>query len=174
FERVREWQRRRLGPAAQSAEWSMALEGAPASTGCVLANEVLDNFPVHVLEVAAGHDVREVYVDLDGDGFVERLGPLSKTALHEPARRAAGRLPEGFRFEVCAELEGWCRQVSRTLERGYLLLVDYGDMEPDLWRNHPNGTLETHRPAHLSPSPLDDPGRKDITASVNFSAVARA
>jgi SAM-dependent MidA family methyltransferase len=74
FDRVRDWQRRRLGPAVSSAEWSTDLSDPPV-VGCVLGNEVLDNFPVHVLEVTEVGNVQEVYVD--GDGFVERLGALS-------------------------------------------------------------------------------------------------
>jgi SAM-dependent MidA family methyltransferase len=174
FERVREWQRRRLGPASQSVEWSTVLEVPPGATGCVLANEVLDNFPVHVLEVDGDHDVREVYVQVEDGRLVESLGPLSEPALDEPARHAAGQLPEGGRFEVCLELEEWCRQASQALGQGYLLLIDYGDLEPALWLDHPTGTVATHGPAPLGPTPLDHPGQKDITASVNFSAVARA
>jgi SAM-dependent MidA family methyltransferase len=174
FERVRSWQGRRLGSAASVAAWSAALADPPGSVGCVLANEVLDNFPVHVLEVTAGDCVREIYVDVEEAHLVERLGPLSTPALAEPARQVAAHLGEGARFELCPELELWCRQASRALERGYLLLLDYGDVEPGIWLDHPRGTLATHGPAELGPSPLEEPGRKDITANVNFSAVLRA
>jgi SAM-dependent MidA family methyltransferase len=173
FERVREWQRRRLGPSVRSVEWSSVLGDAPGVVGCILGNEVLDNFPVHVLEIGAA-DVQEVYVDVDGDRFVERLGPPSDPALSAFAGRGARSVADPVRLEASLELEGWCRQASRALERGYLLLVDYGGVEPDLWLEHPEGTVVTHGPPELGPSPLEDPGRKDITAQVNFSAVARA
>ncbi|HEY2666718.1 MAG TPA: class I SAM-dependent methyltransferase, partial [Actinomycetota bacterium] len=174
FERVRSWQRRRLGTAATSAEWAPALGEPPGVVGCVVANEVLDNFPVHALEVTESDGVREVYVDVDGNHLVERLGPLSTPALAEPARRAARHLGGGSRFELCPELEAWCCQAARALERGYLLLVDYGGVEPGIWLDNPEGTLATHGPADVGPSPVEDPGRKDITAKVNFSAVLRA
>jgi SAM-dependent MidA family methyltransferase len=173
FERVRSWQRRRLGSAAAVAAWSTALGEPPGVVGCVLANEVLDNFPVHVLEVTAG-GVQELYVDLDGAHLVERLGPLSTPSLAAPARQAASQLGEGARFELCPELGVWSCQASRALQRGYLLLFDYGDVEPDIWLEHPRGTIVTHGPADTGPSPLDEPGRKDITAEVNFSAVLGA
>ncbi len=173
FDRVRDWQRRRLGPAAGSAEWSTDLSGPPVA-GCVLANEVLDNFPVHVLEVAEAGKVQEIYVDVDGDGFVERLGALSDLTLAEPAREAAAHLTPGARFEISCGIEAWCRDASRALTRGYLLLIDYGGLEPDIWLEHPDGTVATYRREDATPSPLDEPGSKDITADVNFSAVARA
>jgi SAM-dependent MidA family methyltransferase len=105
FDRVRDWQRRRLGPAAGSAEWSTDLSGLPV-VGCVLANEVLDNFPVHVLEVAETGSVQEIYGD--GDGFVERLDAVSDVTLAEPAREAAAHLAPGARFEISSGVEAWC------------------------------------------------------------------
>jgi SAM-dependent MidA family methyltransferase len=171
FDRVRDWQRRRLGAAAGAAEWSTDLAGPPV-VGCVLAHEVLDNFPVHVLEVAEVGSVQEI--DVDGDGFVERLGALSDVTLAEPAREAAAHLAPGARFEISSGVEAWCRDASRALTRGYLLLIDYGDLEPDIWLEHPHGTVATYRREDATPSPLDEPGSKDITADVNFSAVARA
>lgn len=173
FERVGAWQRRRLGPAAGMATWSPTLGEPPGAVGCVLANEVLDNFPVHVLEVTSV-GVQELYVDLDGSHLVEHLGPLSTPALAEPARLAAGHLGSGARFELCPELDSWCAAAAGALSRGYLLLLDYGGVEPDIWLEHPRGTLWTHGPADIGPSPLGEPGRKDITAKVNFSAVTRA
>ncbi len=168
FDRVAGWQRRRLGSAAGRAEWTSELGG------CVLANEVLDAFPVHVLEIAGDGDAREVLVGLDGDRFVETLGPLSTASLEAASRGTAACLGVGSRFEVCLELEEWFAQASRALELGYLLVIDYGDFEPGLWLRQPRGTVESPGPAGTGPSPLEEPGRKDITARVNFSAVLRA
>ena len=173
FARVQNWQRRRLGPAAGAAEWSTELSGPPV-VGCVLANEVLDNFAVHVLEVARAGEVHEVYVDVDGDRFVEQLGPLSDVALAEPARDAAAHLTPGARFEIASGVEAWCCAASCALTRGYLLVIDYGGVEPGIWLAHPDGTVVTYGREGATPSPLDEPGSKDITADVNFSAVARA
>lgn len=173
FDRVRDWQRRRLGSAAGLAEWSADLSGPPVD-GCVLAHEVLDNFPVHVLEVADAGSVQEVYVDIDDEGFVERLGALSDLTLAEPARGAAAHLAPGARFEISSGVDAWCRAASRALTCGYLLLIDYGGVEPDIWLEHPHGTVATYGRGDAASSPLDEPGSKDITADVNFSAVARA
>jgi SAM-dependent MidA family methyltransferase len=170
FERVRGWQRRRLGRAAASAAWSSALGEAPPVTGCLLANEVLDAFPVHVLEVGPDQGMEEVYVDVEEGRFVERLGPLSREALAGPAERAAKYLAEGDRFEICPGFDDWFREASRVIRRGYLLLIDYGDEEPDIWLRTPHGSLESPGPADLGPSPLEAPGRKDITARVDFTA----
>jgi SAM-dependent MidA family methyltransferase len=93
FERVAAWQRRRLGSAAWRAEWTPGLgDNSAPVCGCVLANEVLDAFPVHVLEIVAERDVREVYVGLDSNRFVETLGSLSVADLAAPSKRAAACL----------------------------------------------------------------------------------
>jgi SAM-dependent MidA family methyltransferase len=173
FGRVREWQVKRLG---RGGTRSRVVAGSRGVSRCdrLLANEVLDNFPVHVLEIAEPDEVWEVYVDVEGDRFVERLGRPSAAPLTDAARRAAAHLTGRARLEITTELEGWFRQASQALQRGYLLLVDYGDVEPDLWLDHPGGTLATYGPVDLSSCAVDDPGRKDITVKVNFSAVERA
>jgi SAM-dependent MidA family methyltransferase len=130
FDRVAGWQRRRLGSASGRAEWTSELGEAAPVCGCVLANEVLDAFPVHVLEIAGDGDAREVLVGLDGDRFVETLGPLSTASLEAASRGTAACLGVGSRFEVCLELEEWFAQASRALELGYLLVIDYGISSP--------------------------------------------
>ena len=176
FDAIAALQAERLGPVASRVEWSPHLGGPPAPAGCVLAHEVIDNFPVHLLETTADGGTRELYVDLDGDRLVERLGPLSTDSLAEAARAAGpqlGALRPGSRFEICGDLEGWCRDASHAIARGYLLAIDYGDLEPDLWRKNPRGTVVTYGPEGFREDPLTDPGGRDITADVNFSAVGR-
>src|SRR4029077_19776722 len=60
------------------------------------------------------------------------------------------------------------------VERGTMVVIDYGDEEPDLWRRHPAGTLLTYREESLGVDLLANPGEADITAHVNFSALSRA
>lgn len=174
FPAVIELQRRRLGRAADRAEWASAIEEFGPATGCILANEVFDNFPVHLLCGLGDGEVGEVYVGLDGERLVEIVGPLSDPALSAPARAASPHLREGDRFEVCPGLEQWCREASRSLERGYLLIIDYGDEEPDILSMGAGGTIATFGPMGSGRPWLEHPGLQDITADVNFSALARA
>jgi SAM-dependent MidA family methyltransferase len=98
---------------------------------------------------------------------------VSSEALADIAREAAAHLAPGARLEVCGDLEGWCREASAALEAGYLLVVDYGDVEPDLWLRNPRGTVVTYGPDGFGEDPLADPGLRDVTADVNFSALSR-
>ncbi|MCW3043354.1 MAG: hypothetical protein JWL57_1512 [Actinobacteria bacterium] len=177
FEEISELQRRRLGALAASAEWSQQLgpdSHNQVGCGCVIAHEVLDNFPVHVLEVTESGDVCEVYVAAEGGRLVEHLGPLSDPALITAAQAAASWLPPGHRLEVSVGVEGWMGEAAAAVAGGYLLIVDYGDVEPDLWLRNPRGTIVTYGPDGFGEDPLADPGLRDVTAEVNFSAVERA
>jgi SAM-dependent MidA family methyltransferase len=177
FEEVSALQRRRLGPLAASAEWSQQVRPDPYAQpgcGCVLAHEVLDNFPVHVLELNESGDVCEVYIAVERGRLVEHLGPLSHPALVSAAQAAAVRVSPGHRLEVSVEVEGWIGEAAAAIASGYLLIVDYGDIEPDLWLRNPHGTIVTYGPDGFGEDPLADPGLRDVTAEVNFSAVARA
>lgn len=171
---VRKLQRRHLDRAASKAEWAGDLEELPPVVGCVIANEVLDNFPVHVLQAVGDGQIQEVYVDLDGDLLVERLGPLSDPALAGPVAEASPHLRKGDRFVVAPGFKDWCRQADRALKRGYLVVIDYGDEEPDIWQLGPTGGVATFGPAGKGSTPLENPGTQDISTDVNFSALAHA
>jgi SAM-dependent MidA family methyltransferase len=171
---VKKLQRMHLDREVSRAEWAEDLDELPPVVGCIIANEVLDNFPVHVFQVVGEGQVQEIYVDLEGDRLVERLGPLSDPALAGPTGEASAHLSEGDRFEVSPGFDHWCRQAARSLKRGYLLLIDYGDEEPDVWKMGPGGSIATFGPAGKGKAPLDYPGSQDVTADVNFSALNRA
>lgn len=171
FDSVAELQRRTLGEAARYVEWVGSLDG-PAVTGCVLANEVLDNFPVHRFEVAAG-DILEVYVGFRDGRLAEELLPCSDEEMVAPVRKLLDELKEGDRFEICPAIGPWCRDVARALERGYLFTIDYGDEEPDIFKRGPHGTLATYGGTRPGVDALESPGLLDITFDVDFTAVAR-
>jgi len=139
--------------------------------GAIVANELLDALPVHVLDMT--HDgLREVVVaERDGE-LVEAHGAVSDPAL------LAGLPPldPGERIEVSVEMTLWVRQAASALARGFLLLFDYAyEPSPRYFRTHPQGTLMAYR-AHRarSGSWLADPGESDLTAHVNLAALRRA
>lgn len=181
FEKVRAIQAERLKGEAVRAEWSGEVGEAPPAAGCVVANEVLDNFPVQVFEVIDGQPV-ELLVGVEGDRLVETRSerPLSvrpdpaHSELAEYARVAAAHLEDGDRFEVRPGVEEWCRRADAALERGYLVVIDYGDTTPDLWIKRPAGTMVTYKDENIGLDPFDCPGERDITAHVDFTSLERA
>jgi len=154
-------------------------------TGIVFANELLDALPVHPV-VMGDPGLSEIYVDIvtPSDGrpvrFVERPGPPGDDVVQHIARFDI-QIPPGARGEVCPAAVRWVESVGRNLERGFLVLVDYGHEAHELYSDtHAMGTLTTYTRHVGQTGPdragatlpwLDDPGANDITAHVDLSAI---
>lgn len=150
-----------------------------AITGCVVSNELVDALPVHVVEAREGA-LAEVYVAIaeDGERLVERLGAPSSLRVAEYFDRYGvpwRGYPDGWRAEVCLAAEDWMGEVAGALGRGFVLTIDYGDTARRLYTpDRRRGTLMSYARHQLSERPLAAPGAQDITAHVNFTALARA
>src|SRR5262245_934777 len=125
--------------------------------GCILCNELIDNFPVHRFAIQGGR-VKEVFVTLAGGTLTEVLDEPSSPRIEErltslglfPATESAEgaqlnvppALPEGYRGEVNLAIEDWTGQLAQALDRGFILTIDYGQLAPDLYSlQHSQGTL---------------------------------
>jgi SAM-dependent MidA family methyltransferase len=149
-------------------------------TGVVLANEVLDAFPVHRFQVKQDGEAGECFVRRSGAGFDWETGSPSSAELRE-AVAAVDRdvglaaLGPGYTSEVCLLLPGWLLGIAGVLRRGAVLLFDYGYPRREYY--HPqrrDGTLACHYRHHRHADPFVYPGLQDITAHVDFTAVAQA
>ena len=139
--------------------------------GCIFSNELVDAFPVHVVEVRGG-ELQEVYVTLRGGEFKEVLMPAGEE-LKRYFRELGVELPEGFRTEVNLEAVRWLKEVSGALKRGFLLTIDYGYPSGELYASHRSaGTLLCYHRHRAVTNPYINVGEQDITSHVNFSALA--
>ena len=146
-----------------------------AVEGVVLANEFLDALPVHRVLMRGG-ELLELFV-VWRDGFAEVAAEPSTPALG--ARLAAdgvlGRLAEGQVGEVCLGVDPWLDAVDAELARGFLLAIDYGYVAAELYGpRHLAGTLLGYRGHRVVTDPFADPGRVDLTAHVDFTALHAA
>lgn len=155
--------------------WLDQPPGAPWQ-GVVLANEVLDALPVERFEIDAGGQPQRLGVCRVGEGF--GWTPIDwlpgQRALLDACLPSAQR-PAGYRSEFRPQLEGWLARLSAGLERGLMLFIDYGYPAAEYF--HPErrqGTLACHHRHQIDDDPFSLPGLKDISASVDFSALARA
>ena len=147
----------------------------PRVCGIVLANELLDALPVHVV-TAVDEELREIYVVESHGVLAERAGPLSTDRIREYFERTGAPLAPGLRAEVGLEAEQWVERAGASLSAGYLLLFDYGHEARELYSPaHAAGTLMTFH-AHTADAKgwLEDPGACDLTAHVNLTAVRNA
>lgn len=141
--------------------------------GCILSNELLDNFPVHRFAIQGGR-VKEVFVTLAGGQLTEVLDEPSSPRLAERLISLGVSLPEGYRGEVNLALEDWTRQLTQALDRGFVLTIDYGQLAPDLYspQNH-QGTLVCYHRHAASRDPYQHLGQQDITCQVDFTSLMR-
>jgi SAM-dependent MidA family methyltransferase len=149
--------------------WSSSLDDVPPpGAGCVFANEVLDNLPVELAR-AAGAGVEQAFVDATGGEFqlVWRTAAAEVTGFFERG------LPPETIAEVGLEAVRFAARSARTLDRGAVVFVDYGDEEAGLLRR-PGGTLLCYSQSGIDDRPLERPGHKDITAHANWTAIRRA
>lgn len=150
------------GPLVASTE---GLPGAPVS-GVVVANELLDNLPVGLLERRPeGWAEVRVGVGGDGGGFTEVLVPATD-ADRGLAARLAPVAEEGSRIPVLRRARRWLRDALGTLSPGRLVVVDYACGTADLAARPWREWLRTYRGHERGASPLVAPGTQDITCEV--------
>lgn len=163
-----------LDPAlAARVQW---LDRLPAGfRGVVVANEVIDAMPVHRFRMVDGV-AREVWVTAAGDGFRETLAdPAEARVAARLAALAARGLPDGFAAECNLAADDWVAALGGMLEVGAAFIIDYGFPAAEYY--HPQraeGTLMCHYRHRAHGDPYFLPGLQDITAHVDFTALAEA
>ena len=144
-------------------------------SGIVLANELLDAMPVHRVIWHQG-ELQECYVACDQDRFIWQAGPLSDPRLQprfDEIIAQLGELPAGYVTEINLAAEDWIKTLGTQLQQGMLLLIDYGFARHEFY--HPQrlqGTLMCHYRHRAHDDPLVLVGLQDITAHVDFTAMA--
>jgi SAM-dependent MidA family methyltransferase len=163
---LRDRQKRRL---KDSVRW---LSGLPERfRGVIIANEVVDAMPVHALAWRAGGTM-ERGVALEGGRLTWQERPASGALLE-----AAGEIhpPVPYESEIGLAGQAWVRRVAESIEQGVLLVIDYGFPRREYY--HPErsaGTLMCHHRHTAHGDVFARPGLEDITAHVDFSALASA
>lgn len=155
--------------------------------GVLFANEVIDALPTPRFAIRDG-EVYEEYVVVEGDGpsasstartgFARTLRPADAflgNAVRHVERRLERRFEEGYRSEVLPQLPYWIQAVSGGMRRGAMLFVDYGHPRAEFYEpERSDGTLRAYYRHRSHAEPLLWPGLQDLTASVDFTALAEA
>ena len=179
---LRERQRERLAqrlipPVFALVEW---LDGPPgeAWNGVLFANEVIDALPTPRFTLRDG-EVFEEYVALDEDGrFIRTDRPadaLLAAAVRHVERYLEQPFADGYRSELLPQLPYWIQAVMGGLRAGAMLFVDYGYPRREYYLpDRDEGTLRAFYRQHMHAEPYLWPGLQDLTASVDFTALAEA
>jgi len=123
---------------SEKVHWHDSIHDIPALIGCVLSNELVDNFSVH--RVVMKDELMEVYVDYTNE-FTEVLKPASKN-LTEYLNELKVELPKEFCTEINLEATHWLKEISKALKKGYVITIDYGHPSCELYSEYrSSGTL---------------------------------
>ncbi|MFW2438393.1 MAG: class I SAM-dependent methyltransferase [Arenicellales bacterium] len=143
-----------------------------AFSGVVLANEVLDAMPVEMFAVDDDGVAQQLLVETADEGFQWNCQPADGQLAEQIDKL---ELPAGYSSELNPAIKGWIEMIAQGLNQGVVLLIDYGFPAHEYY--HPQrtgGTLMCHYRHHSHSNPLTLAGIQDITAHVDFTAVAEA
>ena len=175
-------QERLVPPLFDLVEWLDA-PFADSWDGVLFANEVIDALPTPRFAIGDGTDgkageVYEEHVAIEAGRRVRVLRPADAflaNAVRHVERRLERTLPDGYRSELLPQLPYWIQAVAGGLQRGAMLFVDYGYPRAEFYQpDRSDGTLRAYYRHRMHAEPLLWPGLQDITASVDFTALAEA
>jgi SAM-dependent MidA family methyltransferase len=152
-----------------NVSWHESIFDIGNVNGCVISNELVDNFAVH--RVIMLDELMEVFVDYK-DGFVEILRPAA-SVLKEYFNELNVQLVAGYSTEINLEATEWIGDVGKNLKKGYVITVDYGFPSCELYSpQRREGTLVCYYKHQVNFDPYINIGYQDITTHINFSALS--
>lgn len=153
--------------------WVSSLKELGNVKGCVLSNELLDAFPVHLIEME--DELKEVYVTLDSNNnFTEIKDAPSTDELIRYLEEFSVFLPYGYRTEINLRIKNWLKEVNNILSEGFILTIDYGYPAREYYSEDRNrGTLLCYSQHQFTENPYLNIGNQDITAHINFSSIKK-
>ena len=150
--------------------WAEDLDGLPIFDGVHLSNELIDALPFHLIR-STGQDWEELSVAANEDLLVfeaARPGDLLADQIRALPRRVKGTIAE-----LRPAAGNWIHALANKLRTGFVLVIDYGFSREQLLSPHrTEGTFACYRAHRRDDRPLEEPGEKDITAHVDFTALA--
>ena len=146
--------------------------------GVILANELLDALPAHRFVIESGI-ARELCVAGKEEYFVWQPCETDNERLISRVRQIeeenGSRFAEGYVSEILFAAEDWIKTAAESLNSGMMLLLDYGQSRSVYYHAQRNqGTLSCHYRHRMHDDPFYYPGLQDITAHVDFTAIADA
>ena len=151
-------------PNGGTEEWA----SAPEVPLVVFANEFFDALPVEILSPQGS-----LRIDAREECFLETWAPSSPEELEYLDRHSVHPEP-GERVEAPLIAQNYMHQIASTIARGFLIAIDYGYTRAEQLAGRHRGTLKAIRQHSVSANPYEAPGEQDITADVNFTALAAA
>jgi len=181
FPILRERQTNRLSRFGDRVQWHVSFDSITPFVGIHFSNELLDAMPVHRVcseepqqRDDQGHsEWMEKFVDWQDHRFEFVKQPVSDVRLGVQLRKSP-QFPSGVEMEVSLAALDWVNALSKKVQRGYVITIDYGFSIGQFSTTYrQNGTLQCRTEHRLLDSPFDCIGHADITAHVAWTDVAR-
>ena len=151
--------------------WYSSLEEVKRPvTGCIISNELIDAFPVHVV-VNDNGVLKEVYVGFKNDRFAEVLDTPSTPEIEKYLEDVL--LANGQRIEINLEAVKYIKTAANILEKGFVITIDYGLPAGEFYNRFTNGSLLCYYRHKISDNVYERVGCQDITSHVDFTGLAR-
>lgn len=153
----------------EKISWYETIEDIGQFEGCLLSNELVDNFSVH--QVVMKDELQEIMVNYKDGQFQETLRPANKI-LANYFKELDVQLPYGLRTEVNLGAIHWLKTIAAKMRRGFVLTIDYGYTSDELYQPcRKSGNMICYYEHQRNYCPYQNIGKQDITAHVNFSAL---
>lgn len=153
--------------------WFDRIESLHDFEGCLFSNELLDAFPVRLVQMEGGF--KEVRVSEEGGTFCELLAPCdddTQNYIDTFLLQYEEDFPEGYKTEINLRAKEWLEALSLKLLRGFVMTIDYGYPAWDYYSLRRNrGTLLCYHRHRVNENPYANIGEQDITAHLNFSSL---
>ena len=173
----------------EKVKWVTSLKEVKDIKGCILSNELLDAFPVHIVEMEENpfippfdkgglggfsEKLKEIYVGFDGNKIIEIKQDISSIDIINYIKEFSIGIPNGYRTEINLKIKGWLKEISEILTEGFILTIDYGYTEERYYEgDRTKGTLLCYYKHQANENPYENIGMQDMTAHVNFSSVKK-
>ena len=166
-------QEERLAEFRDKLTWKKSITELEPFSGVHFSNELIDSMPVRLIAHDAGQDWQEKFVANADSNFVFTTKPIADPQL----RAALEKIPPSenvtYETEINLVASHWIEYVAQKLQHGFVLAVDYGYPRSEFYAaQRTSGTLQSFARHHIVLSPLEDVGRVDITAHVEWTSVA--
>ena len=171
FRSLQNTQAETLQSHAPKVRWFDSLTSLPPGAHGLFCNELLDAFPCHRLQ-RVQHAWMEILVHYEAGAFTW-TPPMPPSADLLPILPLLPNLPEGFHAEASPAHADWLRVCREKIPGGWLLILDYGMTESELFLPHRReGTLSAYAQHQRRTNPLASPGDQDLTFHLNFTLLA--
>lgn len=149
-------------------------EGLSENIGIVLSNELIDAFPVHKVRYSNGR-WNEIYVTLENGILTEKEDSISDERLADFLTGLEGSFDDRYTTEVNLKAIDWIKGVGNSLQKGFVITIDYGYPRKELYSAERNrGTLMCYFRHQASEDPYLNIGEQDITTHIDFTSLAEA